>query len=308
MRPIPVAFHVGPLTVHTYGIGLAIAFWFAYRYLERRLGQRGYPTRWVFGVFIWTVVASVVGARAMHVLANLSYYQARPDQVLAVWHGGLSSWGGILLAAPTALLLIRHRCPKLRFGDAFDIALPVLACAWAIGRLLGPQLMVAGGGHVTHQWFGMYYAGQVGRRLPVPLFQAAEDLAIFAVMLGVERWVRTSRHRIERAHRSGATLRAPSGVVAASGMLLWGVVRALDEKLWLSYPGQLGDVLVEAAGLALAAAGATLLIVTWRRWCRWREMVVPDAASAAPASSETASLAPMLIGPSPEHSGSDASA
>jgi hypothetical protein len=32
--------------------------------------------------------------------------------------------------------------------------------------------MVAGGGHQTNQWFGMYYAGQTGKRLPVPIFQS----------------------------------------------------------------------------------------------------------------------------------------
>ena len=37
MKPIPVAFHVGPLEVHTYGVGLAVTFWFAYTYFRRRL-------------------------------------------------------------------------------------------------------------------------------------------------------------------------------------------------------------------------------------------------------------------------------
>ncbi len=51
-------------------------------------------------------------------------------------------------------------------------------------------MMVAGGGHPTHQWFGMYYADQVGKRLPVPIFQAMEDLTIFGILLLVERWLR----------------------------------------------------------------------------------------------------------------------
>ena len=47
MKPIPVAFHIGPLEVHTYGIGLAITFWFAFRYFERRLRRTATrPTGW----------------------------------------------------------------------------------------------------------------------------------------------------------------------------------------------------------------------------------------------------------------------
>ena len=283
MRPVPVAFHLGPLVVHTYGIGLAVTFWFAYRYLERRLRTRGYRTDWVLALFIWVVVAAVVGARAMHVLANLSYYRADPMQVFAVWQGGLSSWGGLLLAVPTGWLVVHRRCPELRLGAAMDLAAPVLAAAWAMGRLLGPQLMYAGGGHATHQWFGMYYAGQAGKRLPVPIFQGAEDFAIFCVLILIER-------RIERLVASRAPASAvgrPAGAVVGTGMVLWGIERVLDEKLWLAYPGQLGDVLVEAAGVGLAIAGIVVLAVARRRWRSWLASVpspegTPSAAEPTP--------------------------
>ena len=74
MKPIPVVFHIGPLQVHTYGIGLALTFWFAFTYFERRLRKNGYPTDWFVSVFLWIILAAVVGARALHVLSNLSYY------------------------------------------------------------------------------------------------------------------------------------------------------------------------------------------------------------------------------------------
>ena len=187
MKPIPVAFHIGPLEVHTYGLGLAVTFWFAYRYFERRLARQGYRTDWVVGMFIGVVVAAVVGARALHVLTNLSYYRHNPGDILAIWHGGLSSFGGLLLAVPTGILLTRRACPEIPIGRALDLLAPVLMAAWAMGRLLGPQLMVAGGGHPTHQWFGMYYAGQSGRRIPVPIIQALEDFSVFCILIVIER-------------------------------------------------------------------------------------------------------------------------
>ncbi len=61
MRPIPVAFHVWFLEVHTYGIGLALTFWFGLRYTERRLRQAGYPWQWVTGMFVWVIIAAIVG-------------------------------------------------------------------------------------------------------------------------------------------------------------------------------------------------------------------------------------------------------
>jgi phosphatidylglycerol---prolipoprotein diacylglyceryl transferase len=193
MRPIPVAFHVWFLELHTYGIGLALTFWFGLRYAERRIRKAGYPWQWVTGMFVWVIVAAIVGARVLHVVSNLSSYTHDPLGVFAIWQGGLSSFGGILFAVPVAIFSSRRRCPELKTMRFADLLAPVLMACWGLGRLLGPQLMVAGGGHPTHQWFGMYYAGQQGKRLPVPIFQSMEDFTIFAILLLVERWLKTRR-------------------------------------------------------------------------------------------------------------------
>jgi phosphatidylglycerol---prolipoprotein diacylglyceryl transferase len=262
MKPIPVVFHIGPIQVHTYGIGLALAFWFGFTYFERRLRKNGYRTDWFVSVFLWIILSAVVGARALHVLSNLHYYAQNPDQVLAIWHGGLSSFGGLIFAVPTGLLLTRRRCPELPIGRALDLIAPVLLAAWAMGRLLGPQLMVAGGGHPTHQWFGMYYAGQHGRRLPVPLFQAAEDFGVFLVLIFIER-------RLARWPDGSIRTGYPTGTVIGTAMVLWGIERTLDEHLWLGEDGRLGSLLVQIAGVLLVVGGAGVLWRTRKRWVVW---------------------------------------
>jgi phosphatidylglycerol---prolipoprotein diacylglyceryl transferase len=263
MKPIPVAFHIGPLEIHTYGIGLAVTFWFAYRYFDRRLRQHGYSTEWLPGVFLWVIVTAVVGARSLNVLSNLGYYSHNPGDVFAIWHGGLSSFGGLLFAVPTGIHLVRRRCPELRMARGLDLVAPVLASAWAMGRLLGPQLMVAGGGHRTTQWFGMYYATQFGRRLPVPIFQALEDFTIFLVLIYLER-------RLDRWPEGSPRVGYPSGVVIGTGMVLWGIERATDQRLWLSYPNNLGSVLVQLAGVGLTVSGLVVLVLARHHWRTWR--------------------------------------
>jgi phosphatidylglycerol---prolipoprotein diacylglyceryl transferase len=263
MKPIPVAFHLGPLEVHTYGIGLALTFWFAYWYFGRRLTDRGYRTDWLVALFLWVIGAAVVGARAVHVLAHWTTYSQNPGQILAIWHGGLSSFGGLLFAVPTALVVVHRRCPELSVGRGLDIVAPVLMAAWAIGRLLGPQLMVAGGGHPTHQWFGMYYATQPGRRLPVPIFQAAEDAAVYLVLILIER-------RLDRWPDGTARTGYPAGVVIGTAMVLWGTERALDQHLWLTTTSRVAADLVQAAGVALFVGGLVVLFTARRNWQRWR--------------------------------------
>ncbi|HLG92855.1 MAG TPA: prolipoprotein diacylglyceryl transferase family protein [Acidimicrobiales bacterium] len=253
MRPIPVSFHIGPLVVHTYGIGLAVTFAFGYWYYQRRLRAHGYPTEWLSGAFVWIIVAAIVGARAVHVVANWSFYSANPAQIPQVWQGGLSSFGGLALGVPTGLWLKRRHCPQLRTWRALDLITPVLMACWSLGRLLGPQLMVRGGGRPTTAWFGMYYAGQAGKRIPAPLFQSVECLAILLVLF----WV-------ERRFSDG-----PQGMVVAAAAALWGLDRFADEVLYLAVP-RVWDA-VEVTGLVMSAAGlAAMGLLLVRRRSRAR--------------------------------------
>ena len=260
MRPIPTAFHIGPLEFHTYGLGLAIAFYVAWRYLVARVRAREIHTDHLVELGIWVVVSALLGARLLHVLTNWSTYSAHPLKVFEVWQGGLASFGGLLLAVPIALWVKHRRYPEIGVLEGLDIAVPALALGWAIGRLLGPQLMVAGGGHPTTSWIGMYYAGQIGKRIPVPIIQALEDGALFVLLILVER-------RLQRASASRpAGPRPPTGALTAIAMVIWGIARSLDERLWLGEDGHLGSLLVQAAGVALAVGGLVIGIVAYRNW------------------------------------------
>ncbi|MCX6512552.1 MAG: prolipoprotein diacylglyceryl transferase [Actinobacteria bacterium] len=260
MRPIPTAFQLGPLELHTYGIGLALTFWFAYRYFERRLAKAGFETEWLSSLFIWVIVSALSGARVLHLLSQFGYYSSHPSEIFAIWHGGLSSFGGLLFAVPTALFIAHRRCPSLGVLEGLDIVAPVLMAAWAIGRLLGPQMMYQGGGHQTQQWFGMYYDGQYGKRIPVPLIQAIEDFGTYLILIFTERKLASAQ-----AARDGAKLH---GAVIGLAMLIWGISRGLDERLLLGESGHLGSLLVQGASVGLIVGGSSLLIrfaIAWKK-------------------------------------------
>jgi prolipoprotein diacylglyceryltransferase len=166
-----------------------------------------------------------------------------------VWQGGLASFGGIALALPVGVILERRWFASTKMLAFADALLPALVAGWALGRVLGPQFMVNGGGHLTHQWFGMYYHGQVGKRVPVPLIQSAEDGLLWVGLLGVERrWT----HRF-------------TGALAGVAMTVWGVVRAVDEHWLLGQQSHSGSIGVQVAGLVLAAGGVAVLVTGARR-------------------------------------------
>ncbi len=193
---------------------------------------------------------AVVGARTVHCIANISYYIAHPILVFAVWQGGLSSYGGIAGGLIVALYALHKYNPEISFRTAADVTAPVLLAAWAMGRLLGPQLMFAGGGHPTTAWYGMKYAGEVGYRIPVPIFQSIETLITFSIVLGLSRLY----------PRWGM----PTLSLAVTAYGIWSIGRFFDEYLWLAVP-RVWDAVEVFALISLAGSIILMLVLVARR-------------------------------------------
>jgi len=244
---VPTSFHIGPLLFHTYGFGLAIAAYVAYTYARRRVERSGLSVEPFARFTFWLLVSGLIGARLANIVTNWSYYSGHPSRWIAVWQGGLASFGGIGVALVVGVVLQRRWWPGTKLTKFTDALVPALIAGWALGRLLGPQFMVNGGGHLTTQWFGLHYAGQVGKRVPVPIIQGLEDGLTWLFLLALER----------------TRLKQSLGVITALGMIIWGLVRALDERLLLGQASHSGSVGVQLAGLALALAGIVTLIAHW---------------------------------------------
>lgn len=244
MSGVPTSVHLGPLVFHLYGFGLAIAAYVAYLYSRRRLHSAGFATEPFARYAVALVVSGLVGARVANIATNWSYYAGHPARWIAVWQGGLASFGGIALALPVGVALQRRWWAGSSLARFTDALIPALVAGWALGRVLGPQFMVDGGGHVTQQWFGLHYASQAGKRVPVPLIQGAEDGLLWLSLIWTEkRWPA----RI-------------AGTISGTAMIVWGLVRTADEHWLLGEQSRSGSLGVQAAGLVLALAGVVVLL------------------------------------------------
>ncbi len=248
MSGVPTSIHLGPFIFHLYGLGLGIAAYVAYLYAERRLRRSGIDTSPFARYTIALIVAGLVGARLANIVTNWRYYSGHPARWIAVWQGGRASFGGIGFELPVGIIAQRRWWPGTKLTAFTDALIPALVAGWALGRVLGPQFMVNGGGHETTSWFGMHYVGQVGKRVPVPLIQGSEDAMLWLLLLRLEaKWAARA-----------------VGVISAVGMIIWGLVRAFDERWLLGQQSHSGSVGVQLAGLALSLAG----VVTWWRASR----------------------------------------
>jgi len=162
---VPTSFHLGPLVFHTYGFGLAIAAYVCYLYARRRLSKVDFSVE-PFGKFTLSlIVAGLLGARLANIATNWGYYSGHPARWIAVWQGGLASFGGIALALPVGLYFQRRWWPESSLAGFTDALVPALIAGWALDGCSDP-VYGERGGHLTHQWFGLHYAGEVGKRVP----------------------------------------------------------------------------------------------------------------------------------------------
>jgi len=82
--------------------------------------------------FFVSIICSIVGARAYHVLANWEYYRNHLVEIIAIWNGGIGIYGGII--AGTAVLYLSTKLNKRSFFQVSDLFAVVLPLGQAIGR------------------------------------------------------------------------------------------------------------------------------------------------------------------------------
>jgi phosphatidylglycerol:prolipoprotein diacylglycerol transferase len=87
----------------------------------------------VVTVILAALVGAILGARALYVLEHVDEFRREWTSVLALWQGGLTLYGGIVLG--TVVGLIAARRMGLPMWEVADALTPSLALGTAIGRV-----------------------------------------------------------------------------------------------------------------------------------------------------------------------------
>lgn len=129
----PILFQIGSLTIHTYGVMLALGVALGAWLLSRLARRAGLNQDKVLSLALWSLLAGLAGARLAYLLLEPGPTLGRLWQVFAIWQGGLVFYGGLILAVPVGVLLARRYGFKLLL--LMDIFAPALVLGQAFGRL-----------------------------------------------------------------------------------------------------------------------------------------------------------------------------
>ena len=130
---LPELFRIGPVSVHSYGLALDIAFLLGAFLALRQMKKRGMDSSKFIDVLLFIIVGALVGSRIVFCALEYGYYLAHPLQILRLDLGGLSFHGGVAGGALAGWFGVRRA--RLKFWPVADIITPSLALGYSIVRI-----------------------------------------------------------------------------------------------------------------------------------------------------------------------------
>jgi len=193
----PIAFQIGPLTIHWYGIMIAVAFLAGLWTASLRAPRENIPGERIGDIVLWLMAGGILGARFVYVTTYWKdEFASQPlSEIFMIQHGGLVYYGGLIGAIIGGFIYIRWK--KLPMWKVADVLAPSIALGNFFGRL-GCFFNGCCYGYPTHlpwavqfpnqsyAWSQQYQQGLVGKTdpsLPVHPTEIYDALTNFILYL-----------------------------------------------------------------------------------------------------------------------------
>lgn len=182
----PVAFSLGPLSVHWYGLMYLVAFVVGWGLARVRIRQawRNWTAEQADDLLFYVALGIILGGRIGYALFyNFPQVVENPLWLFKLWTGGMSFHGGFL-GVMVALWLFCRRHGKA-YWDVVDFVAPLIPTGLLVGRI-GNFINGELPGRVVHgdlPWAMVYPQVDALARHPSQLYQAfTEGLVLFVLV------------------------------------------------------------------------------------------------------------------------------
>jgi phosphatidylglycerol---prolipoprotein diacylglyceryl transferase len=190
----PELFSIGPVTIYSYGVLLALSYLLGLWLAMRRARRWGLDPNRILDLGIYIIIAALVGAKLLLLIVDFDQFSRSPGDLLSLARSGGVFYGGLILAVLVGFWYIaRHRLP---FWTTCDVFAPGIALGHVTGRL---GCLAAGCcyGRPTNVAWAITFtnplaAANVGTPLGIPLhptqlYEAGAELLILGLLLATER-------------------------------------------------------------------------------------------------------------------------
>ncbi|MBE7037519.1 MAG: prolipoprotein diacylglyceryl transferase [Ruminococcaceae bacterium] len=128
----PIAFSIGNLSVHWYGVIIAFGFMLAILYCIKIKDYSNLTSDNICDVALFGAPVGIICARLYYVIFSFSDYKDNLWDVFKIWEGGLAIYGGIIGAVLTAYIYCKVK--NLSVAKVFDVCIIGVVIGQIIGR------------------------------------------------------------------------------------------------------------------------------------------------------------------------------
>ena len=129
----PIFAKFADITIHTYGVMLALGFLLAILAAMRQARRTGLNPDLVLDLGFYFLIAGLLGSRLFYVLGHWDEFRNNPVEIVMFWRGGLVYYGGLIFAFPVGVWYIKKN--RLDFARIADLIAPSIAIGQTMGRL-----------------------------------------------------------------------------------------------------------------------------------------------------------------------------
>ena len=127
----PRGFDIGPLSIHYYGLIIAIGLVLAVVYCSKRASQFGLNEDTLLDGVLWVTPVAVICARIYYCAFSWELYADNPISVLYIWEGGIAIYGSVIGAILGVIVFCKVK--KLRITAVLDL----VSLGFLIGQFIG---------------------------------------------------------------------------------------------------------------------------------------------------------------------------
>jgi phosphatidylglycerol:prolipoprotein diacylglycerol transferase len=128
----PDLFKIGPFTVHSFGLMMAIGFIVGSWLLTNELNRKGYNPNLGSTITLFALIFGIAGSKILFLIEDWSHFTQNPLKE-AFSPGGLTWYGGFFFA--TFAIWIYARKKKIPFLRICDAAAPSLMIGYGVARI-----------------------------------------------------------------------------------------------------------------------------------------------------------------------------
>lgn len=236
---------IGPVTLHMYGLMIAIGFLSALFIVLKRGKKKGLSEDTIYGMFYCAIIGGLLGCRLLFYIVDLPSIIKDPS-ILWDFKNGYVVYGGIIGGILVNYIYVRRK--KEDFLKYFDVVMPAVSIAQGFGRI---GCFCAGccyGAETDSAFHVVFHNSQFApngvQLIPTQLMSSAGDFLIGALLIYYSTKAKVKGH------------------VGAMYLILYGIGRFIIEFFRADYRGSIGPLSTsQIISIAMVAIGIVMHFV-----------------------------------------------